>query len=162
MLGAKPVPAGILYFPARVPILSHPSRVSDEEVLKDRNKNWERKGLLLLDEEVLRAMESEGALYRMPYNYRKDGTVSGHVADANQFGMLRTYVFAYLRKLVNEIASGCVDPNPYTRGDKHNACTFCPYGTVCHEYTVEGRRDYATISAEKFWEDVEKAVKENG
>lgn len=162
MLGANPIPAGVLYFPARVPIISHPGRATDEEVTKDRNKNWERKGLLLLDEEVLRAMESEGAPYRMPYHYRKDGSVSGHVADADQFEMLRNFVFGFLRGLVNEIASGRVDPNPYTRGDRHNACVYCPYGKVCHERIVEGRRNYAAISQEQFWEEVEKAVNNDG
>lgn len=162
MLGVKPIPAGVLYFPARVPILSHPGKVSDEEVEKDRNKNWERKGLLLLDEEVLKAMESDGALYRMPYHYRKDGSVSGHVANAGQFENLKKFVFTFLRGLVDEIASGQVDPNPYTRGDRHSACAFCPYGKVCHENTVQGRRNYAAISPEKFWEDVEKAVNGNG
>jgi len=162
MLGAKPIPAGVLYFPARVPILSHPSRVSDEEVEKERNKCWERKGLLLLDQEVLRAMESDGAIYRMPYNYRKDGSVSGHVADTEQFSMLKEYVFGLLRGLVDEIASGRVDPNPYTRGERHNACVFCPYGIVCHENTVEGRRNYAAISSEEFWDEIERVVKGNG
>ena len=162
MLGLQPIPAGVQYFPARVPVLSHPGKVGEEEIEKGRNKCWERKGLLLLDEEVLHAMESEGALYRMPYKYRKDGSIVGHVADSKKFSLLREYVFDVLRNLVDEIASGRVAPNPYTRGSHHNACTYCPYGTICHENNVEGRRNYAAISAEKFWEDVEKAVKENG
>jgi len=107
-------------------------------------------------------MESDGAIYRMPYNYRKDGSVSGHVADTEQFSMLKEYVFGLLRGLVDEIASGRVDPNPYTRGERHNACVFCPYGIVCHENTVEGRRNYAAISSEEFWDEIERVVKGNG
>ena len=162
MLGDDPIPAGVLYFPARVPVLSQPGRVSDAEIEKDRNKNWERKGLLLLDEDVLHAMESENAPYRMPYKYKKDGSVSGHVANKTQFKMLREFVFGFLRGLVDEIASGKVDPNPYTRGDRHNACRYCPYGKVCHENSVEGRRNYAAITQDEFWEDVERAVKGDG
>ena len=98
----------------------------------------------------------------MPYHYRKDGSVSGHVADTRQFENLKKFVFTFLRGLVDEIASGRVDPNPYTRGERHSACAFCPYGKVCHENTVQGRRNFAAISPEKFWEDVEKAVNGNG
>ena len=55
----------------------------------------------------------------------------------------------------------CRKPNPYTRGTRHNACAFCPYGTICHERTVEGRRNYEAISAQQFWDEISKEVSEN-
>ena len=64
--------------------------------------------------------------------------------------------------MVDDIASGCVEPNPYTRGSRHNACAFCPYGAICHQETVEGRRDYAAMSPQKFWEEIEKEMSSHG
>ena len=75
---------------------------------------------------------------------------------------MKGYVFALLGKMVDDIASGCVTANPYTRGGRHNACAFCPYGDICHSDSVDGRRDYAAMSAQKFWEEIEKEVNRHG
>ena len=75
---------------------------------------------------------------------------------------LKAYLRILLGRMIDDIASGCIIANPYTRGDEYNACRFCPYGAICHPYQLETRRNYKTISAQKFWEDIEKEVKENG
>ena len=72
--------------------------------------------------------------------------------------LLEGYVFHYLARMVEDIASGNVEPNPYTRGSSHNACAYCPYGSICHEKTVEGRRNYKAMDATKFWEEVGKEM----
>jgi ATP-dependent helicase/DNAse subunit B len=58
--------------------------------------------------------------------------------------------------MVTQIASGEVTPNPYTRGTSHDACSFCPYGAVCRKDTVQGRRNYKTMTAERFWDEIGK------
>ena len=162
LLGENPVSAGVQYFPARVPLVNSDGQCTDEEVALLREGNWKRKGLLLAEESVLDAMESENCVNRMPYTRKKDGTLAGDVADVQQLQMLRKYVFRILRKLVDNIASGEVEPNPYTRGSSHNACAFCPYGTVCHSATVSGRRNYMAMSAKTFWEEIQKEVNGHG
>lgn len=161
-LGEHPVPAGVQYFPARVPILSVDGKMDEEATDEAREKLWKRKGLLLADEEVLQAMEPSEKPKRLSYTIKKDGTLSGDLADRKQLKLLKAYIFALLGKMVDDIASGNVEPNPYTRGGRHNACAFCPYGAVCHQETVEGRRDYAAMTAEKFWEEVEKEASDLG
>lgn len=162
LLGENPVAAGVQYFPARVPIVALDGRADMVEAEKERLKLWKRKGLLLSDESVLAAMEHADKPIRLSYTRKKDGTISGDIANTEQFKLLKAYIFALLGKMVDDIASGCVEPNPYTRGGRHNACAFCPYGAVCHEATVEGRRDYAAITAQKFWEDIEKEMSSHG
>lgn len=162
LLGENPVAAGVQYFPARVPIVSLDGRADADEAEKERLKLWKRKGLLLSDEAVLLAMEPTEKPVRLSYTKKKDGTISGDLADSGQMKLLKAYIFALLGKMVDDIASGCVEPNPYTRGGRHNACAFCPYGEICHKATVEGRRDFAAISLQKFWEDVEKEVHNRG
>ena len=136
--------------------------ITDEEAEEARVKLWKRKGLLLSEEDVLNAMDDLQAVKRLPCRVKKDGTITGDIADRAHFAMLKTYVFALVRKMVDQIASGVVDPNPYTRGSSHDACAYCPYGAVCHKTLVTGRRNYKTITPEKFWEDVEGQVKQNG
>jgi len=158
-LGRHPVPAGVQYFPARVPYLSTDTSLDEETAHKERSPQWKRRGLLLQDEAVLQAMEPGEKPQRLCYTIRKDGSYSGDLADRDQMKLLEKYVFQVLKALVEDIASGTVDPNPYTRGSSHSACAFCPYGSICHEATVEGRRNYKTMTAQRFWEEVGKEMR---
>ena len=161
-LGLHPVAAGVQYFPARAPYLSSDSSLSDVDAEKARRKEWKRNGLLLEDMSVLEAMEPELAAGRLDITVKKDGTISGNLADREQLKLLEGYIFRFLGKMVEDIASGNVTPNPYTRGSSHNACAFCPYGAVCHEAEVAGRRNYKTMKAQQFWMEVGKEMSSNG
>ncbi|MDO5400210.1 MAG: PD-(D/E)XK nuclease family protein [Eubacteriales bacterium] len=158
MLGENPRAAGVQYFPARAPYLSADGRLDGDQAKKERAAQWKRRGLLLQDEAVLQAMEPGEKPQRMDYCVKKDGTLAGDLASREQLGALEEYVFRRLSDLVGQIASGDVTPNPYTRGSAHDACAYCPYGSVCHKESVEGRRNYKTMSAQRFWEEIEKEV----
>ena len=92
----------------------------------------------------------------------EDGTISGDLADREQLKKRKGFVFRVLSNMVEDIASGNVEPTPYTRGTSHNACAFCPYGAICHEAEVAGRRSYKAMSAQRFWEEIEKEGKTHG
>lgn len=162
ILGEHPIPAGVQYFPARVPLMSADGRLETGEAEQQRQKEWKRRGLLLEDEAVLRAMEPEDGPKRLPVSWKKDGSFSGDLADREQLKQLRLYIFMTLGRMVDDIASGNVEPNPYTRGSSHNACAFCPYGSVCHKTQVEGRRNFKAMSAQRFWEEIGKEVDRHG
>ncbi len=156
-LGQNPIPVGVQYFPARARYLSADGRPDDEEAEKKRSREWRREGLLLEDAQILKAMEPGDQIKRLNYSVKKDGSLSGDLASREQFRLLEGYVFRVLGRLVEQIASGDVTPNPYTRGD-HGACTWCPYGTICHKEEVQGRRNYKTMSAQRFWDEVGKEM----
>ena len=106
--------------------------------------------MLLEDGEVLNAMEPEDA--------EKKVLTRIFLADREKLKMLESYVFQLLKKGVNDIASGNVSPNPYSRGTSFDACAFCPYGAVCHPDRTADRRNYKEIKEDQFWETVEKEV----
>ncbi len=153
--------AGVQYFPARVPLMSADGKLSDEQAQALRKKEWKRKGLLLLDEQVLDAMDPDG-WGRLCASKKKDGSISGDLADREQLKRLRTYIFSWLGEMVDDIASGNVRANPYTRGSSHDACGFCPYAQICHKGAPEDRRNYKTMTAQRFWEEIEKEVDRRG
>ena len=157
-IGNHPVPAGVQYFPARAPYLPAESMIDDALAQKERMPHWRRKGLLLQDDAVLQAMEPGEQPVRLCYTVRKDGTYSGDLADRDQLKLLERYIFHILGRMVDEISSGSVDANPYTRGTSHNACAYCPYGSICHEADIPGRRNYKTMSSQKFWEEIGKEM----
>ncbi len=162
IIGGHPVAAGVQYFPARAPLVSADGRVTDEEAAKLRQAEWKRKGLLLADEQVLYAMQPDDQMSRLSCTRKRDGSLSGDLADREQFNLLREYVFRLLENMVDEIASGNITPDPYTRGMSHDACTYCPYASICHKSEVKGRRNYKAMTAQRFWEEVEKEVDRRG
>ncbi len=162
ILGEHPAPAGVQYFPARAPILTADGSMTQEEAEKNREKEWKRKGILLRDEAVLEAMDTDGEFGKMSCKRKKDGTLEGDLADREQLRQLKAYLMKYLKKMIDEIASGNVDPNPYTRGTSHNACTYCAYQAVCHADSVAGRRNYKAMTDKKFWEEIGKELKNDG
>jgi ATP-dependent helicase/nuclease subunit B len=111
-LGESPKPAGVQYFPARVPVLAADSDLNEEEAARERTSQWRRKGLILDDDDVLMAMEHDENPVRLSCRRKKDGTVTGDIASRDQFKLLSRYVFRLLGKMVDEIASGNVEPNP--------------------------------------------------
>ncbi len=155
LLGEMPMAAGVQYFPARAPLVASDGALTDEEAEAARRKEWKRKGLLLNDEDVLQAMDPEET-GRLCCTKKKDSSISGDLADRQQLKMLKCYIFKILGQMVDDIASGNVTPNPYTRGSSHDACAYCPYGAVCHQATVEGRRNYKTMTSQRFWEEIGK------
>ncbi len=162
LLGERPIPAGVQYFPARAPYLASDGKLEEAEAEDERMAQWKRKGLLLRDEAVLQAMEPGDSPKRMNYVIRKDGSLTGYLADREQLKQLEGYVFQLMGRMVEEIASGQVDPNPYTRGSSHSACAFCPYGSICHEAEVGGRRNYKTMTEQRFWEEIGKERNRHG
>lgn len=162
VVGENPIPVGVQYFPARVPYVSADGRLAETELEKERGKDRKRRGLLLRDEEILQAMEPGENPKRLCYGVKKDGTLSGDLADREQLKLLKRYLFKILSEMVDEIASGNVEPNPYTRGSSHSACAFCPYGAICHEEQVQGRRNYKTMTAQRFWDEIGKEMDHHG
>ena len=162
LFGDTPVVAGVQYFPARVPLVTSDGALSDEEAEQAHLKAFRRKGLILSDDYVLRAMEPSDDPKRLSVKRKKDGSISGDIATSHQFAQLKKYIFHLLEGIVDEIASGNVTPNPYTRGSSHNACQYCPYGAVCRSAEVPGRRNYKTMSADRFWEEIERSEQKNG
>ena len=158
IVGENPIAAGVQYFPARAPLVAADSKLTDEEAKIARQKEWKRRGLLLNDEVSIAAMDAGEDMPRLSCKRTKDGTLTGDLADSHQMGLLRQYVFTLLGKMIDEIASGNVSPNPYTRGTSHDACTFCPYGAVCHKASVQGRRNYKAMDAKRFWDEVEEVA----
>ena len=162
LLGKRCVGAGVQYFPARFPTVNADGRLTAEEAASEREKQMRRKGLILHDEDVLQAMEAGEEFHILSCKRRADGTVSGDVASREQMKLLEEYVFQVVGELVDQIASGDVSPNPYTRGSSHDACAFCPYDPVCRLSRELGRRNYKTMTAERFWDEIEKEVERRG
>ena len=125
-------PAGVLYFPARVPFLTAAERPDAEEAAALRRKEGRRSGLLLRDERMLRAMEDfEDQPEFLPCALGKDGQLTGDLAAPEQLRLLRRHVRRTLEAITDAILAGDVHPNPYFRGKDRSACRFCGFAAIC-------------------------------
>ena len=146
-------PAGVLYVPAHDDLLRFTHRPDDGEGMdRERRKSHRRQGLLLDDDLLLQAMEPSGgeSPRLLPYRVGRQGR-TGDLMDLDQLGLLRRYVADAMAGVTEEICTGSIRPNPYTRGST-GSCTYCPYAGVCHLDLcgIEARSLRAT-SAKEFW-----------
>ena len=160
--GEKRISAGIQYFPARAPYVSADGAMTEEEAQAQRRKDWKRPGLLLEDTDSLTAMDPSENWELLRCDKDKNGQITGDVASRQQLGTLKQYVKMLLEKMVDHIAEGDTTANPYSRGTSYDACTFCPYGNICHKETVASRRNFKAVKPQKFWEDVYREVEHHG
>ena len=158
------LPAGVLYFPARYDVEAAKNRLTQEEADSLHSKKLRRKGLLLDDEEILQAMEPGTAPIYLPYQIsKKTGERSGDLANTEQFSLVEAHVRRTLGKLADTVWSGVIAPDPFWRGDEHNACRWCPYGAVCRVDSGEvPLRRLRAVSRGEFWKELEQEAEKNG
>lgn len=149
------VPAGVLYLPARDPVVDGNRSMTDEEIRAAAAKELVRRGLVLDDPEVLSAMEhTDTGKYRyLPLGGKSDAAVS-----RDRLERLSELVEDKLHQAAGELAAGNIDADPYWRGEDKNACRWCDYAAACHFEPACGdklRRQRA-LSAKEFWSALDK------
>ncbi len=147
---ARPIPAGVLYFPAKRAITSVEEPPQPGEPVKQRSTK--RSGLVLADEAVLAAMEADAGSAYLPVAKRKSG-LGDYAVTPQQLRVLEEFINRRMAQAVDRIFSGDFRPDPFYRGQTHDPCQWCDYGDVCQKDQRFRREHYhPTLSAKAFWE----------
>ena len=158
ILGKKPDPAGVLYLPARDAMIAGSRSMDEGERRALLDKELVRRGLVLANDEVIRAMEhGEGGIRFLPLKVSaRTGAITGDaLVTAERLGRLRRHTRHVLEDICREIASGNIDADPFWRGPEKNACRYCDYAQVCQfEEGMDRRRWAPTLRANEFWESL--------
>lgn len=128
--GRTLLPAGVLYVPSTAKSGARYSG-SDSEIsaaIDEQNKNFKMKGLLIDDEEVLRAMESDLGGEFIPVKIKTNGEfyAGSSIVSAEDMEEIFRYVDICIKRMGIELYSGSIEALP-----EKNACTYCEYGAVC-------------------------------
>ena len=145
-------PAGVLYVPARIPLVDGERGMTEGEIQASRDRLLRRQGLVLDDREVLSAMErTEGGGFRfLPVSGRGGGD---YLVTPERMDALEEYITAALRSAAGELAAGNIDADPYWHNADRNPCRWCDYKAACHfeEGCGDARRYRRGVKAAEFW-----------
>lgn len=154
LLGENVKPGGILYFRFVDPVVeAHPEE--ETAVLEKMQKQkFKLSGLLVNDEELLKAMDSGiGASSDvLPVRIQSTG-VRGSVASFQQFDTLDAYVKKTVNRLLTALSEGNIGISPYKKGDM-SACTYCKYAAFC-AHDGSRFRHLEKTKAEEIWQAME-------
>lgn len=101
----------------------------------------------------------EGTPRYLPYRVTKDGCC-GDLASPAQMALLRRHVRRELARMTDEIFTGNITPDPYSRGAT-GACSYCSYAAICHPEPSQVRSLKATKAAD-FWQTLACEEAEDG
>ena len=125
--GPEPVqPAGVLYIPARNPLVDGDRDMTQDQVEAARSRALRRQGLVLGEEPVLEAMEHENGGRR----FLPQG--AEFQVSREQLDELDRFITRILRQTAGQMAVGNIAADPFWRDGEHNACRWCDFRAACH------------------------------
>ena len=148
------IPAGVLYMPASDAVPSLERSGGDKE--KALDDTYKMKGVVLDDNDVIRAMEKECGGRFVPVKKTKDGYYSwSKLIKAEELESLKKYSYALLKETAESLHQGRIEASPLKAGSGSLPCEYCDYRTVCGEYPPRRVRVYAK-DPKKLEEEIKK------
>ncbi len=143
------LPAGLLYMPSKTPMIKAEEGLEGEALELKQRKKMRMNGLLLDDEQVLRAMEPGVQGIFIPATMKKDGTLSksSSVATLAQFGALGRRAEKLLSDMAKTLRQGDIDALPFVTAS-NDPCRYCDYRAVCGHEQDDRVREPSFDSAE--------------
>lgn len=152
------VPAGILYYRVKDPLLNIDGEPDLEEINRKLLRELRPDGLVSNEPEVFRELDKtlERSSEVIPLSLNKDGRPSrlSRAASPEQFAELSRFVNRKMREIGNRMLSGEIAPVPYQR-KQQTACDYCGYRAVCAlDEKIPGThmRRLKEYGAEEIWE----------
>ena len=158
------VPAGVFYYNVKDPMIQEKIHADMESINEQMLKKMKMNGLVQADDNMSTKIDSTMA--SIPVSLNRDGSFSkrSSVASRKQFDALGAYVRRKICDIRESILDGNAAVEPYELGKK-NACTYCPYLTVCgFDRKIPGYEFHrlSSIEEDALWKKIMKGEEENG
>ncbi|MBQ4602228.1 MAG: PD-(D/E)XK nuclease family protein, partial [Clostridia bacterium] len=135
------VPAGVLYYMARLPSVSYEHLVDAETAERDVIASIKRQGMVLDDDEIIKAMSKGGDDVALP-----KGVTTGTKANSadsvftlETLNDIKSTITDTLVRIATGLKTGKADAEP-TR-DSKDPCTYCRMRVVCRHSKDGGTED---------------------
>lgn len=129
--GDEVIPAGFLYVSVRP---DDASAGVGANTVTEQTRKLPRRGIVLNDEEILRAQDCELSGDYIPVQFNRDGSLSkssiDSVTDTDGFRRIYGELIASVRRISSELRSGAADAEPNTYGGI-DPCKYCTAKAVC-------------------------------
>lgn len=136
------LPAGILYMPAGEQPPSLPRQATDEDKSQLLAQQYRMNGLLLMDDEVLSAMEEDLQGVFVPISTKQDGSFTKQALDSlvtlKELGKINAYINRLIKNMASELHLGKIEAMPL-----EGSCDYCSYSSVCAKSGDENYQAYA-------------------
>ena len=123
-------PAGVLYYPAKSPLVSAQRGATDEEIEAERQKKCTMTGIVLNNAEVIKAMDSTESGTYIPVKY-KGGEFTGSLIGLSQLEKLKEKADSVLAEMADALHSGNIEALPACGDSYKFVCDYCDYKSVC-------------------------------
>ena len=158
-----PMPGGVFYFKIKDPVAKSVSELSAEDIKELIEKQLKMSGLVLMDDKVIKAMDSDFTKTSdiIPVSYKADGSFAqnSYVASKEDFLSIMDYCRYKATDIGNEILKGNIAPLPYIKGQS-SPCSYCIYKSVCDFDRENGRgRFFKTLKKEEAIEKIREEMK---
>lgn len=152
-------PAGLLYLPAKLPVLKVDRSDVGEDNEKAQLKAMKMNGLLLDDPLIIEAMEVDAGGLFIPASLTQKGEFSrgSSVASLEKFGRLKQKVEKLLTNMADTLRQGDIAAVPAVLSEKA-VCEYCPYKAVCGFEEGLPMRYIAKKDAETVWAELAEEV----
>lgn len=128
---AELTPAGMLYCTALAPDLAVEAGTTDDEIVAEADAKLTRRGIVLDDEEVLRAMDSDLSGKYIPCKLLKKGLNAPESrASADEFDELYHKLGTTIRRVAGELRQGQAHARPRRHTGKY-PCATCSARPIC-------------------------------
>ncbi len=155
-----PVPAGVLYLPAKLPVIRMERNTESSDMQRERLKTMKMNGLLLADSEVLKAMEEDNDGVFIPASVTNSGALSktSSVATAEQFAWIERHIQSVLSQMASRLHQGEIGAVPLS--GLTDSCRYCEYHDICGHESEDSSRELAKKSLQEALSDLQPEPKE--
>ncbi len=131
--GKTPTPAGVVYLSANVPVVSVEDYDGEEAVLKKASASLKRSGLLLAEEDILKAMNASlSPTFLAGIKKNKDGVLVGDaLTDRESFNKLYEQIRSTVESITEELRGGVADARPLQYHQSKDPCAYCQMKPIC-------------------------------
>lgn len=127
-----PIPTGVVYLSSNIPTIDLEDYTDAADVLSRAEQAFDRSGLLLDDEDILKSMnDSLSPDFLAGVKQDRKGALTGKaLTSAEKFSELRTEIEQTIITIAAEMKSGKADANPMTHKGS-SPCEWCEMKPVC-------------------------------